>query len=118
MKGIRVIVCGGRDFADWRFVETTLGKLHAERPIRHLFHGNARGADSLAATWAKLHRDVSCHACPANWARDGKAAGLIRNKQMLGFKPDLVVAFPGGKGTAHMVKIAKAAGVEVLEVQP
>jgi hypothetical protein len=33
-------------------------------------------------------------------------------------KPDLVVAFPGGTGTANMVKQARAAGVEVLEVSP
>jgi len=29
-------------------------------------------------------------------------------------KPDLVVAFDGGRGTANMVKQAKAAGIQVL----
>jgi hypothetical protein len=47
------------------------------------------------------------------WA--GKA-GPIRKQQMLDEgKPDLVVAFPGGRGTAHMVRIARAAGIEVIE---
>ncbi|MEM9912925.1 MAG: hypothetical protein AAF922_19365 [Pseudomonadota bacterium] len=46
----------------------------------------------------------------------GRAAGPIRNKEMLDEGcPDLVVAFPGGRGTANMVKQAQAAGVEVLD---
>jgi hypothetical protein len=32
-------------------------------------------------------------------------------------KPDLVVGFPGGRGTAHMCSIARAAGVEVIEIR-
>ena len=44
------------------------------------------------------------------------AAGPKRNQQMLDeAKPDMVVAFPGGKGTAHMRQIAKAAGVPVWQ---
>lgn len=47
-------------------------------------------------------------------ATNGKAAGPIRNQRMLDEgKPDLVVAFPGGRGTADMVRRAKAAGVPV-----
>jgi len=116
--GLRVIVCGGRDYRNRARIEEVLGLFHKQRPIRHLFHGNASGADTMAATWAKLNNIVGVHACPANWKRDGKAAGPIRNKNMLGQRPDVVIAFPGGKGTAHMVKIAKAAGVEVVEVEP
>ena len=51
----------------------------------------------------------------ADWDRHGKAAGPIRNKQMLDEgKPDLVVAFEGGKGTANMIAQAEAAGVRVF----
>jgi UDP-N-acetylmuramoylalanine-D-glutamate ligase len=31
-------------------------------------------------------------------------------------KPDLVVAAPGGRGTADMVRRARDAGIEVVEV--
>lgn len=52
-----------------------------------------------------------------SWKDHGKAAGPIRNQLMLDdFKPDLVVAFPGGKGTADMVKKAQDAGVTVILV--
>jgi hypothetical protein len=38
---------------------------------------------------------------------DGRAAGPRRNQRMLeDFRPDLVVAFPGGRGTAYMVRRA------------
>jgi hypothetical protein len=51
---------------------------------------------------------------PADWARDGRGAGFLRNERMLAeAKPHLVVAFPGGRGTAHMVARAEAAGVAV-----
>jgi hypothetical protein len=110
---MRVLVCGGRGFDDVARVFWALDELG---PVSALIHGCARGADTLAARWA-VSRGVEEHRFPANWSRDGKAAGPIRNAQMLREgKPDLVVAFPGGRGTADMVAKAKAAGVHVIEV--
>jgi hypothetical protein len=43
------------------------------------------------------------------------SAGPMRNERMLESGPDLVVAFAGGKGTAHFVRLARAAGIEVIE---
>jgi hypothetical protein len=122
---MRVIVCGGRDFPagaeqrSWMYGE--LSRLHAERPVTYLFHGNASGADRAAAAWASLHRDhanIKVFAVPAEWSKHGRAAGPKRNQAMLGQGIDRVVAFPGGKGTADMVARARRAGVEVLEVAP
>ena len=116
MGGLRVLVCGGREFNDYDRVCEVLDAINAETPIRAVIHGNARGADTQAHRWA-LGRGVGGWACPANWSRDGKRAGPLRNQRMLGHSPDLVVAFPGGKGTADMVKRARAAGVRVQEVE-
>lgn len=78
--------------------------------------GGATGADALARRWARW-RGVWCVPYEADWNRYGKAAGPIRNERMLAdFRPDLVVAFPGGRGTAHMVDIASRAGVRVMVV--
>ena len=83
-----------------------------------LIHGAARGADEGAARWAKSE-GIASRAYPANWRKHGKAAGPIRNQQMLDDgRPDFVVAFPGGRGTADMVRRAHAAGVPVYEVSP
>jgi hypothetical protein len=80
-----------------------------------IIHGAAPGADTLAGQWA-ADKGIPVEAFPADWEKHGRAAGPIRNKQMLDDgKPDLVVAFPGGWGTANMCKQAREAGVRVLE---
>lgn len=112
---MKVLVCGGRDFTNESAVINFLFRLDDERPITSIVHGGAHGADTLGGVTAKLLQ-VPCYVFPANWKRDGKAAGPIRNQRMLDeAKPDLVVAFPGGKGTSDMVRRAKDAGVEVIE---
>jgi hypothetical protein len=84
--------------------------------ITALIHGGASGADYLAYQWAIDNRvDVKCY--EADWKTHSKAAGPIRNKYMLvDSKPDMVIAFPGGKGTANMVKLAKDNGVTTFMV--
>jgi hypothetical protein len=67
--------------------------------------------------WA-TNRLVTRQRFNADWATHGKMAGWLRNQQMLDEgKPDLVVAFSGGRGTADMVRRTKKAGVELIEVQ-
>jgi predicted Rossmann-fold nucleotide-binding protein len=110
-----ILVCGGRDYTDYAEVCKVLDQLH-QKGITSIVHGAAPGADSLAGRWA-WDRKVICSPYPADWKRHGRAAGPIRNRQMLEeSKPDFVVAFPGGLGTANMVSISKAAGITVLEV--
>lgn len=70
----------------------------------------------MAGYWARK-RGLTNRKFPANWDAHGRAAGAIRNKQMLlEGKPDLVIAFPGGRGTADMVRRAQEAGVVVRYV--
>ena len=112
---MRVLVCGGRDFDDAFCLADRLAELHQQRPFSLLIHGDARGADHLAGCWA-FYTGVPVIRFPADWRKHGPAAGPIRNRKMLvEGKPDLVVAFPGGKGTANMVAQAREAGVEVIE---
>lgn len=110
---MRVIVCGGRDYQNQSRVDEILNSLDG---IRHLWHGNAKGADTLADRWGRGKPNVSVHPVPAQWKKYGKRAGPLRNQAMLGQSPDLVVAFKGGRGTADMVKRAEAAGVNILHV--
>jgi hypothetical protein len=78
--------------------------------------GGATGADALAIQWA-MHRRVNFRVYYADWDGKGKSAGPIRNRQMLAdFKPNLVIAFPGGAGTTDMIAVAKKAGVTVQRV--
>lgn len=110
-----VLVCGGRDYADCEHLFGVLDLIHRKRPIDVIIHGNARGADSLAGAWAGS-RGVGCMVFPADWQTHGKAAGAIRNQEMLDRgEPDSVIAFPGGRGTADMVRRARKAGIPVGE---
>lgn len=116
--GFRLLVCGGRDYDNREHVYATLDRVHARRPIGVLIHGAARGADTLAADWAAV-QGIEVWAFPANWNRDKKAAGPIRNAAMLRTaQPHGVVAFPGGSGTADMIQRAEEAGVKVMRVKP
>lgn len=80
-----------------------------------IVHGACKGADKLAALAAE-RRGVRTEAHPVaavDWGRYGKAAGPIRNRKMLSLGADLVVAFPGGRGTEDMAERAEHAGVEL-----
>lgn len=119
---MKILVCGGRDYLDYKtlskFLDTLVSTVDNPDDIT-IIQGGAKGADFLAKVyaycwgWGGLH----CKEYPANWSKHKQAAGPIRNQQMLDEgKPDVVVAFKGGSGTADMVLRAKKAGVEVLEV--
>ncbi|RSV15667.1 DUF2493 domain-containing protein [Sphingomonas sp. ABOLF] len=118
MGGLRVLVCGGRDFVDTRALYHLLDRVELEHPVACIISGCAPGADSQAIGWAyddRHHPTVAVERFPADWRKHGRAAGPLRNQRMLDEgKPDLVVAFPGGRGTADMVRRAEAAGVRVL----
>lgn len=112
------IVCGGRDYRDHKRVAEVLRKAVYEWRIQRIADGWAPGADTAAHLWAKS-RGINTVRFPAGWIAHGKAAGAIRNQEMLeATRPVVVVAFPGGTGTADMVRRARAAGVPVVEVEP
>lgn len=111
---MRVLVCGSRNWRDGLAIQRELVKLERGTTV---IEGEARGADRFARLtgealgWPVLR-------FPADWNRYGKAAGVIRNKQMLDEgKPDLVLAFHediySSKGTADMVRQARRYGIEV-----
>lgn len=110
---MRLLVCGGRNFSDYDLLKETIDKIEGQATLAH---GGARGADSMAGTYA-LARGWDVRVFQADWKTFGKAAGPKRNQRMLDeFHPEMVVAFPGGAGTADMIKRAKKAGVFIQRV--
>lgn len=117
---MRVLVCGGRNYSDVAAIWRALDSLNEAEGVDMVIDGASDdvtgpyiGADYWANQWAKAHRvrDKRVHAA---WKAYGRAAGPLRNAHMLDeHKPDLVIAFPGGDGTADMVRRALAAGVKV-----
>lgn len=127
MREYRVLVCGGRDYADVRRLFIALATMKPA-PTLIIQGGNKGvrrgkkffpGADLIAAVWAGL-TDTPCDEYAVDLAIDGPwpAAGPKRNARMLAeSQPHAVLAAPGGRGTADMVRRAKAAGVPVMEVE-
>jgi hypothetical protein len=118
IRPIRVTVTGGRDYTDVGVIFGALDFVHFEVGITHLDHGNARGVDRLCGAWA-VQNNIPFEPWPADWngTWPRKAAGNIRNGIMLvGAKPDLLIVFPGGAGTADCSRKAAALGIPRLFV--
>ena len=111
----KVIVCGGRIYADRYFLYEQLDIISEGQPM-FIIQGGATGADALARDWARV-RGCPCAEVAADWGFYGKSAGPRRNGWMLELKPDLVIAFPGKSGTRNMVAKAEAAGVPVISYE-
>ena len=118
-KTCPVIVAGGRDFADYALLERTLDRILKPLEAVEIVSGRAQGADQLGEIYARKH-GIRIHQFPADWRRLGNVAGFVRNKQMAEFAAPYgrLIAFPGGRGTAHMVKTAHAFGLPVHIVSP
>jgi len=111
---MRVLVCGGRDYTDRDLVYAELDVLHAEYVFETVIAGGAGGADTLAIEWAQA-RGLATQVFAAEWGVLGRRGSALRNARILTeSRPNIVVAFPGGRETANMVRQAKAAGIWVL----
>ena len=115
---MRVLVCGSRYFNDLLFMKQTLQRMFDVDDTVTLIHGDADGADRLSeqALTGYFRGGFEVKRFPADWNKHGKAAGPIRNKQMLDEgKPDMVIAFlaPNSRGTKNMIEQAEKAGIPV-----
>lgn len=114
----KILVTGDRNWTDVTLIETVLlMEKDLYKNDLQVCHGAARGADTVAGNMCKDH-GIAVTAFPADWRRYGRAAGPIRNRQMLDeFKPDIVYAFHDNleqsRGTRDMVKIARARCIKV-----
>ena len=117
---MKLIVTGGRDYNNYELVDKVLTQVYNEmfpNQIVAVVQGNAKGADALGKRWA-LANNIPCEEFDADWQRYGKAAGVMRNQEMLDeSQPCVVVAFPGGRGTFDMMRRTKQAGVELSVVK-
>jgi len=131
---MRVLVCGSRTFEDQDLLNRTLDGLLTKGESHTIIHGMARGADTMAENYARS-RGYPLLEYPALWNTYGRAAGIIRNTEMLTEgKPELVVAFLGrvaqkefesglsdskySRGTKNMIDQATTSGVpvEIIDV--
>lgn len=107
-----VLVCGSHTSVEPRKVFNVLDAYKLLYGELLILHGAAPNTDSVAEQWAKS-RQVIYIGVPAQWDLYGRSAGPHRNLEMLAlFKPDHVIAFPGGPGTRNMIAQARSHGIE------
>ena len=113
---MKIVVTGGRDYDDWAMVDEVLTRLNPS----HIYVGDCpTGVDKMVQDWADLYK-VNYTIFTANWDKFKKAAGPLRNTEMLKKAGDkaTVIAFPGGKGTDNCVKTAVSLNRIVMRVEP
>ena len=121
----KVIVAGGRDFADYDLLQYKLDNLLVDRLsvltaagdiAVQVVSGTAPGADRLGEHYARMNK-LHVVQFPANWDLYGKSAGYRRNEEMADYA-DALVAFWDGKsrGTKHMIDLANKSGIQVRVV--
>ena len=115
----RVLVTGSRDWADAHAVGSALLAIANEVGLENMVvvHGKCpRGADYYADIWAEFH-GTGPERHPADWGKHGRAAGIIRNVEMVDAGADVCLAFfkegAANIGTKHCADLAERAGIEV-----
>lgn len=118
---MRIIVAGSRDFNDKALFRDKMDEILAKFSDIEIISGHARGADTMAEEYA-VEKGLMLTIMPADWKKYGRAAGPIRNSQMLDYACDgepLLIAFWDGvsRGTANMIVKAKEKGVACVVVE-
>lgn len=119
------IITGGRDYAFTPEDIAWLDQLYAHYRFTLVIEGGCRRkdyrgddlptADYCGYMWA-LRVGIQTATMAANWSKHGKAAGPIRNEAMAKLGEAIgaiVIAFPGGRGTADMISRAGERGLNV-----
>ena len=77
---MRIAIIGSRNFSNEVLFTETINSLPFE--ITEIISGGAKGADTLAANWANQH-SIKLTVYKPDWAKYGKAAGVVRNKLII-----------------------------------
>lgn len=112
---MRILVTGSRAWRRPLPIAVAL-LVHSEgREDVTLVHGGAYGADQMAEKAAKAF-GWDTEVWLPDWARDGRAAGFVRNQAMVDAGADLCIAFSrdNSRGTAHCALAAEAAGIPTI----
>lgn len=98
---MKVIIAGSRTVGDFRIVAQAV--FDAGFTIAEVVSGTAAGVDRLGEQWAEVF-GIPVKRFPANWERDGRAAGMMRNRRMAEYADGLIAVWDGvSKGTKQMI---------------
>ena len=111
---MKTIIAGGRDIDNEILFLKALKQVPFE--ITEVICGMARGVDTMGLHYGE-RVGLPVHKFPADWERNGKAAGPMRNVEMLKVAEALFAMWTGwegnSKGTRHTIEISIKAGIPV-----
>jgi hypothetical protein len=116
---MRCIIAGGREIEDDEVLMEALAACPFTNQITEVVSGCARGVDTLGSRWAYF-KNIPVKRMPARWEKYGKAAGPIRNAEMVEYAASCpqggaLIAIPGkGKGTWNTITLAETRGLTVF----
>ena len=104
---MKLIIAGSRSFDDYDLLCEKASQVNENfDEITEVVCGGAKGADILGKKWAD-ENGIPVKLMPANWSKNGKAAGPIRNREMAEYADALLVFWDGESlGTKNMIAIA------------
>jgi DNA modification methylase len=105
-KLLRVAVVGSRKITDPTVVTSNLDKIKEAVSIFQVVSGGAPGIDTIAEEYADDSKQPK-NIFPADWNKHGKAAGYIRNGDIVA-NSDVTLAFWDGKSSGTLDTITKS----------
>lgn len=119
MDKFKVIIAGSRDFSDYELLKKVCDHMLSLKKDTNdivIVSGCARGADTLGERYAK-ERGFEVERHPANWEKDGKAAGILRNTEMATVSHACICFWDGvSRGTKNMIDTATKFGLKLKVV--
>lgn len=114
---MKLIIAGSREGFELFDVSMAMAESGFKERVTEVVSGTARGVDRLGEAWAKVN-GIPVKKFPANWDKNGRAAGHIRNREMGDYADALLVLIHNeSKGSEGMLSYATKKGLEVFVVR-
>lgn len=120
---MKTIIAGSRDITSYSLVKQAV--IDSGFTITEVVSGSQKtrdaqgkivgGVDYLGEIWAH-NMGIPVKSFPAQWSELGKAAGPVRNAEMAEYAEALICIHTGGNGSASMLRLARARGLKIYEV--
>lgn len=112
---MKLAIIGSRTFDNVDLFNESINQIKEE--ITHVVSGGAKGADKMGEEWA-IKNKIPCTIFYPNWEQFKKAAGMIRNRDIIN-SADVVLAFWDGtsKGTQNSISLAQKANKKTYLVR-
>lgn len=116
----KVIIAGSRTIPErCPILFNKVSRILQNLDYSEIVSGTARGGDRFGE-WFAEQCSIPVKEFKADWDKNGKSAGYIRNSEMADYATHLIAILDltvPSKGTRHMIKTAKEKGLKVRVIE-